>query len=102
MLLTLSTTPTFAALASIVETEPVMASRRWVPYPVTTTASRIAAAAVSVMFAVTVPPAVIVTSWDSVLYPIYVARARWIPPALPRRRYLPAPHVTVQFGDPAT
>src|SRR2546425_534515 len=42
--LTLETTPTFAALPSIVETDPVMASRRWVPYPVTTTASRIAAA----------------------------------------------------------
>src|SRR2546425_166628 len=41
---TLVMTPTFAASALTVETDPVMASRRCVPYPVTTTGSRIAAA----------------------------------------------------------
>src|SRR3989449_2743854 len=41
---TLVMTPTFAASALSVETDPVIASRRCVPYPVTTTGSRIAAA----------------------------------------------------------
>ena len=101
MLLTLSTTPTFAEFPSIVETDPVMASRRWVPYPVTTTASRIAAACVSVMFAVTVPPGVIVTSCNCGLYPMRVARRRWIPAGIPLKRKLPSMWVSMRCGDPA-
>ena len=55
---TLVMTPTFAASALTVETDPVMASRRCVPYPVTTTGSRIAAAGARETCAVVVPPAV--------------------------------------------
>ena len=55
-------TPRFAASASTVETDPVMASRRCVPYPVTTTGSRIAAAGTSARFTVAAPPAETVTS----------------------------------------
>jgi len=78
-----------------------MASRRWVPYPVTTTASRIAAAGVKVMFAVTVPPGVMVTSCNCGLYPIRVARRRWMPAGMPLRRKLPSPRVSMRCGDPA-
>src|ERR1051325_10426388 len=49
-------TPRFAAAASTVDTDPVMASRRCVPYPVTTTGSRIAAAGTSARFTVAAPP----------------------------------------------
>ena len=73
---TLVTTPTFAAAALTEDTEPVTASRRCVPYPVTTTGSRIAAAGARVICAVVVPPAVTVISWICEPYPIRLARSR--------------------------
>jgi len=72
-----------------------------VPYPVTTTASRIAAAGTSVMFAVTVPPGVMVTSCSCGLYPIRVARRRWMPAGRPLKRKPPSVRVSMRCGVPA-
>ena len=80
---TLATTPTFAASASIVDTDPVIASRRWVPYPVTTTSSRIAAAGTRVKSTAADPPAATVTSWLCGPKPMRAVRTRWGPAATP-------------------
>ena len=53
-------TPTLASSAPTVETEPVIASRRCAPYPVTTTSLSWLACAAIAKSAVTVPPAVTV------------------------------------------
>ncbi len=82
MLSTFVTTPTLAVDASTEETDPVMASRRWLPYPVTTTASRIAAAGRRARSTLAVAPTVTVTSCISSAYPIRVARILYVPPEM--------------------
>ncbi len=59
--LTFVITPTSASSASTSATEPVMASRRWLPYPVTTISVRTVARVCSEKSAVVVAPAVTVT-----------------------------------------
>src|SRR6266550_5460876 len=76
---TLVVTPTLACAGLIVETDPVMASRRCVPYPVTTTASRSEACGASANCASAVPPAVTVTDCRCGEYPIRVARTSTLP-----------------------
>src|SRR2546426_2816638 len=98
---TFVTTPTFAADPSTVETDPVIASRRCVPYPVTTTGSRIAAAGESVISAVTVPPEGMVTFWIDEPYPMRLARKRWVPAGTPVRVKPPSARGSSRCGGPA-
>ena len=70
----------------IVDTDPVIASRRWLPYPVTTTSLSVAATATTVKSTVAVPPAVTVTGLSCAPNPMRATRRRCAPTGTPFRK----------------
>ena len=75
----LVTTPTFACVALTDETDPVIASRRCDPYPVTTTGSSSEACGASPKCTSAVPPGVTATDCCCGAYPIKVTRTTAVP-----------------------